>query len=273
VIHSYAASANFFCDSGTDHEPSFDPQPIANAGIMYLIRTYTPVSKRADEQAHYPKGYPGMLAEPAFNADLWDSAVEKFAAEGLIDPKKVGIIGFSHSGWLTQFALTNGRTHYAAATLADNLEYSMGEYWLLHSEGSLKGADAMFGGPPYGDSLKNWLDYSISFNIPKIRAPLLMETMGYGKRYTEAENPPANLASRWEVFTGLNHLRRPVELYYYPLEGHQPDDPLARLGSLERNQDWYEFWLKGVERSAATDPDQYLRWRLLRKLYEAEQTP
>ncbi|ADV84377.1 prolyl oligopeptidase family serine peptidase [Terriglobus saanensis] len=270
VIHSYASAANFFCDSGTNHEPSFAPQPLANAGIMYLIRTYTTGSKKAEESAYFPTGYPGQLAEPAFNADLWDRAVEKFASQGLIDPKRVGIIGFSHSGWLTQFALTHGRTKYAAATLADNLEYSLGEYWLIHSEGSLKSADAMFGGAPYGDTLKNWLEYSISFNIPKIHTPLLMEAMGYGKHYEDKGNPPVNLAARFELFTGLSHLHKPVELYYYPLEFHQPDDPLARLGSLERNLDWYTFWLKDYERPNAEDADQYKRWEHLRALRDAD---
>jgi dipeptidyl aminopeptidase/acylaminoacyl peptidase len=270
VIHSYASATNFFCDSGTNHEPSFAPQPLANAGIMYLIRTYTTGSKKAEESAYFPTGYPGQLAEPAFDADLWDRAVEKFASQGLIDPKRVGIIGFSHSGWLTQFALTHGRTKYAAATLADNLQYSLGEYWLIHSEGSFKSADAMFGGEPYGDALKNWLEYSISFNIPKIHTPLLMEAMGYGKHYEDTENPPVNLAARFELFTGLSHLHKPVELYYYPLEFHQPDDPLARLGSLERNTDWYTFWLKDYERPYAEDADQYKRWEHLRALRDAD---
>lgn len=270
VIHSYGASANFFCDSGVNHEPSFDPQPLANVGIMYLIHTYPVGSSKADEYRHYPKGYPGQLAEPAFNADLWDSAVEKFAADGLIDPKKVGIIGFSHSGWLTQFALTHGRTQYAAATLADNLQNSLGEYWLVHSDGNLSSSDAMFGGPPYGESLENWLKYSISFNIPRIHAPLLMEAMGYGEHYDDTQKPPVNLSARFEVFTGLSHLHRPVELYYYPLESHQPDDPLARLGSLERNLDWYRFWLQGYERPNPGDPEQYKRWEHLRELRDAD---
>jgi len=38
VIQAYPAAANFFCDSGLNHDPSFAPQPIANAGMMYLIR-------------------------------------------------------------------------------------------------------------------------------------------------------------------------------------------------------------------------------------------
>jgi dipeptidyl aminopeptidase/acylaminoacyl peptidase len=273
VIHSYPASSNFFCDSGGNHEPAFAPQPLANAGIMYLVRIPQDGQHRSDEQAHYPTGYPGLLAEAAFQTDVWDSAVDRLALDGLIDRTKVGIIGFSRSGWYTEFALTHGRTHYAAATVADNVEYSLGEYWMGHSDGTLKGWDAMFGGPPYGDTLRNWMRHSISFNIDKIHAPLLMEQMGNGLRFTDVKNPPSNLESAFEVFTGLSRLHRPVELYYYPFESHQPDDPLARLGSLERNLDWYEFWLKGVERSEVRDRGQYLRWRALRTASATKEQP
>ncbi|MEG9432823.1 prolyl oligopeptidase family serine peptidase [Terriglobus sp. ADX1] len=265
VIHAYPAASNFFCDSGFNHMPSFAPQPIANAGMLYLIRIYTDGARQTDEQEHAPPGYPGQLSEAAFQTDVWDSAVDQLAAEGIVDPHKVGVIGFSRSGWYTEFALTHGRTKYAAATVADNVQYSLGEYWLIHSSGTLQGYDAMYGGPPYGDSLNNWLDHSISFNLQKIQAPILMEVMGYGVHYTDVDTAPSNIVLKTEVFTGLNRLGKPVEMYYYPLENHQPDDPLARLASLQRNLDWYAFWLEDVERPGSVDPQQYVRWRALRK--------
>ena len=71
----------------------------------------------------------------------------------------------------------------------------------------------MFNGPPYGESLKNWLSYSITFNMDKIHTPLLMEEMGYGTKFESSKTPPLNLTLHWDVFTGLYHLGRPVELY------------------------------------------------------------
>jgi hypothetical protein len=72
------------------------------------------------------------------------------------------------------------------------------------------------------------------------------------------------------VFTGLNRLDKPVELYFYPNENHEPDHPQARLATLQRNVDWYRFWLQGFERSGPEDPDQYLRWHRLRQLQEED---
>jgi hypothetical protein len=124
---------------------------------------------------------------------------------------------------------------------------------------------ARYGGLPYGSTLKNWTDYSVSFNVDKIHAPLLMEEMGFGQLFDRRGAPPGNIARTFELFTGLNLLHKPVEYYYYPNEDHQPDHPKARLANLQRNLDWFRFWLQGYERPNPEDADQYVRWRELRR--------
>jgi dipeptidyl aminopeptidase/acylaminoacyl peptidase len=121
----------------------------------------------------------------------------------------------------------------------------------------------MYGGSPYGEGLSNWLKYSISFNLDRIHTPLLLETMGNGAHDDDPHSPALSLQQTSEVFVGLKHLRRPVELYYYPNEMHTPEHPLARLANLTRNVDWFRFWLQGYERPAPEDPTQYVRWKLL----------
>jgi dipeptidyl aminopeptidase/acylaminoacyl peptidase len=266
VIQTKTDDGWFVCDSGSNHDPSFAPQPIANANILYLIRSYPEHWSEHDEVAHYPKDYPGQVGEAAFQTDIWDSAVDALDKRGMIDRDRVGIIGFSRSGWYTEFGIAHGRTHYRAATAADNVKYSLGEYWMSRDTDSMKTYDLMYGGPPYGTSLKNWMDYSISFNLEKIHTPLLIEVMGYGTPFDDWLRPPENLATNFEIVSGLMRLKAPVELYYYPNEEHQPEHPQARLATLQRNLDWYRFWLQDYERSHPDDPDQYVRWRSLRAL-------
>jgi hypothetical protein len=269
VIQAYHASEKFFCDYGEGHWPSLVPQPLADAGIIYLIRTGGSEYNKEDIE-HRPPQYPGGLGEAALQMDIWDSAVKTFTRRGWVDPSRVGIIGYSRTGWYTEFILSHSKMRYAAATDTDNVTYSLGEYWLFHHKASIGGFDQMYGGPPYGDTFKNWLEYSPSLNIDKIHTPVLMEEMGYGHSYDNEGAPPPDLVSHFELFTGLNRLSKPVELYYYPLEGHTPDHPKARLGSLQRNVDWYRFWLQGYERPNPENPDQYKRWEHLRELQDAE---
>lgn len=264
VIQTKPQQSAFVCDAGSSHMPSFAPQPMATQGLLYLAM------EGADHTSQYPSGYPGGVGEAVFYADVWDSAVRELDRLGMVDPNKVGIIGFSRSGWYTEFALTHGHTRFAAATATDNVQYSLGEYWLQNVSTLTASFDAMYGGPPYGDSLENWKKYSISFNTDRIHTPLLMEVMGNGAPDESLGGRPANLSVRFEIVNTLNHLKRPVELYYYPDDEHQPEHPRARLASLKRNIDWYRFWLQGYERPSPADPKQYTRWRLLRQLQEEE---
>jgi hypothetical protein len=246
---------------------------------MYLgLGSFTSGSKAVDQvtEIPYPKNYPGYpgpggLAEAAFNMDVWDSAVRTLDSQGLIDKDRVGIIGFSRTGWYTEFILAHSKIRYRAATVTDNVQYSLGEYWLSHAAETISGYEHVYGGPPYGATLKNWLDYSVSFNLDKIHTPLLMEEMGNG--ITNEINdfaPPVGLASSYEVLAGLSRLDRPVELYFYPREDHQPNGPQARWATMQRNVDWYRFWLEGYERGDPEDPGQYPRWRKLKTQQDAQ---
>jgi hypothetical protein len=91
-----------------------------------------------------------------------------------------------------------------------------------------------------------------------------MEVNGYGEKDNLPNRPPDNLAVKEELFVGLNELNKPVELYYYPNEQHQVDHPVARIASLQRNVDWFRFWLQDYRRPAPEDPEQYARWELMR---------
>jgi dipeptidyl aminopeptidase/acylaminoacyl peptidase len=272
VIQTKPFGDNFACSIGSF--PSFAPQPIANAGIMYFGFVATEGSTQREED-YYPKGYPGRradggVAEAAFQMDLYDSAVRTLSERGLVDITKVGIIGFSRSGWYTNFTLAYSQIKYRAATTADDVKYSVGEYWLLHENGMNVSHETMYGGPPYGSSLKGWLDYSISFNFDRIHTPILIEDMGYNTPYDSVMNIPIGLATTFEIITGLHQLNKPFELYYYPNEEHTPEHPKAQLGTWQRNLDWYRFWLQGYERPNPEDPDQNKRWERLRDLQDAE---
>jgi hypothetical protein len=144
---------------------------------------------------------------------------------------------------------------------------------LFHDAETIAAYEHTYGGPPYGATLKNWLNYSVSFNLDKIHTPLLMEEMGSGIT-KEINNfaPPLGLATSYEVFAGLSRLGDPVELYFYPEEGHQPNGPQARWATMQRNVDWYRFWLQDYERADPEDRGQYLRWRKLKAQQDAEHT-
>src|SRR6202035_978597 len=119
-------------------------------------------------------------------------------------------------------------------------------------------------------TLKKWMDNAISFHMDRIHTPLLMEEFGDGVHDNTPGEVPISLAVHYELFTGLTRLNRPVELYYYPDDDHMPDHPLARLTTLQRNLDWYRFWLEGYEDPDPIKREQYDRWHILHSLDQAD---
>lgn len=268
VIQTHSYLGQFACDDGVGHYPSYAPQPLAAIGIMYLIQTYQESADAGEEYRHYPQDLPGRkgyggLAEAAFYTEVWDAAVKELDKEGLIDPQRVGVTGFSRKGWYAEYMITHGTTHYAAAIATDNVNYSLGERWLAADATRANAWDQMYGGPPSGESLNAWLKYSISFNMDKIHTPLLMEVHGRGMQNDQTTGLH-QLAGSYEVFVGLKQLGKPVDLAYYPNLDHVPDDLQYRVDNITRTVDWFRFWLQGYERPEHDAEQQYRRWERLK---------
>jgi dipeptidyl aminopeptidase/acylaminoacyl peptidase len=248
---------HFFVSDGS-YTTAFPPQPLASNGFAVLMVDYYFDFK------DLPKGFPGRLAEAYNWMAMVESGVDYLADNGVVDRTKVGIIGFSRTSWKTDFMLTHSGFKFAAASSADSGLYNYGAYW-IYGHGLMADAEKMMGGPPYGATFENWLKYAPAFNAQHVQSPLLME-------YTGSGHMPHGPTDAYEFFTALYRQNKPVELYFYPLGDHPLDTPSERVASLQRNVDWFRFWIQGYEGKAPDyDPDQYVRWRTLRKQQEESQ--
>ena len=241
VLMGTSGAHEFITDA--PYTTSFAPQSLADAGFVVLLAKYPIDDKVPDGE------FPGGMTEAYNWMGMVESAIDLLSSEGLIDKDRVGIVGFSRTSWLTDFTLSHSTYHFQAASSADSGIYTYTEYARSLDMGALLAYEDEMGGPPYGETFKNWVAYAAPFNASHIHAPLLME-------YTRVE-------AAYELFTLLNRQGKPVELYFYP-NGHHPlDTPFERVSSLQRNVDWFRFWLQGYERPNPEDPEQYVRWRAL----------
>jgi hypothetical protein len=70
----------------------------------------------------------------------------------------------------------------------------------------------------------------------------------------------------YEFHTALVSLGKPVDLFFYPYGSHPLDTPFERVASLQRNVDWFRFWMQGYEgMTPSYDQDQYTRWKNLKE--------
>ncbi len=197
----------------------------------------------------------------------YESAIKHFATVGLIIREKVGILGFSRTGWYVEYALTHSSFAFAAAIVADNMDASYVSY-ITGTEQIRSEWESDNGAAPYGDGLREWLRRAPRFNTDKVHTPLRMELDSGGPART---SPAVLVLNFWEMFSHLRHLRKPEELFIIPdIERgvHLLQNPAQRLASLGGTVDWFDFWLKEEEDPDPAKAEQYTRWRQLRKLQQ-----
>lgn len=186
----------------------------------------------------------------------YEAAVQFLLDRGVADPDKIGLQGFSRTGWAAQYTLANSSIEFAAAIAADNVEAGYVENVLLPAEFMTPEIGAL----PFGsEGMKRWLETAPPFNAERIRTPLL--------KIQQDSGSITGIGSSWELFTRLRRLQMPVELYIMPDAeehgAHNPQNPRQVAALQNRALDWWLFWLKGEEDPSPAKVEQYARWREL----------
>ena len=223
---------------------SFAAQPLANRGIVVLQMndTFREALDTADELERAMKSYEGAIAH--------------LTKKEIIDPARVGLVGFSRTCLYVKYALTHSRIRFAAAVVSDGFDGGYFEYLVLANAVPLAASEIenIVGSAPFGAGLSDWARNSPGFLLHKVRTPVQLEA-----------NEPASLFGEWEWFSGLTRLSKPVDLLYLPTGTHILIQPWDRLVSQGRTVDWFRFWLKGEEDSDPAKAAQFDRWRDFRR--------
>lgn len=238
VIQTYGFSGGFVSDGIFPSASAV--RPLAAIGIMVLQ-----MPRRTD---HY-----GTPDEAPDQLRGMQSAIARLVEENLIDPKKVGVAGFSHTSYHVESAIVTDPTLFAAATIADGMDGSYMQYLYSVSDSTANIQEGLYGAKPFGSGLKLWLDRAPGFNLDKIQSPVRIETYSF-----------PSVLTQWETYASLLNQHKPVDLVYFPHADHLLQKPLERLASQQGNVDWFRFWLKGEEDPDAQKRDQYSLWERLR---------
>jgi dipeptidyl aminopeptidase/acylaminoacyl peptidase len=244
VIQTHALMVDRFAIDGP-YTTAFAAQPLAGKGFVVA-------------QLEEDWGRVDTPNEVTDEASQYEGVIDFLTAKEIIDPKRVGIIGFSRTGLAVEYVLTHSKYHFAAASLADISDAGYFRYIaLLNASGFGRDSEIVNGDIPFGDGLTSWLKSAPGFNLDKVDSPVLMEA-----------NDRMSLLFEWEWFAGLSRLGRPVQLVYLPDGAHVVTKPSHRVVSQQGNVDWFRFWLQDYEDPDPAKIDQYKRWRELRKMQE-----
>jgi hypothetical protein len=167
-------------------------------------------------------------------ADAFRDLVASLDREGMVDTRRVGIIGFSRTSWYVEDALVRYPTLFHAATIIDGVDQSYMTYLMFCPEYRECQVDkeAINGGPPFGPSLAGWVSRAPGFQINKIQTPIRIEAIR-----------PMSILEEWELYASLRMQNKPVELIYIPDGQHILQKPWERFASQQGNVDWFRKWL------------------------------
>jgi len=233
-----------FTPSGL-YSTAFAARALAAAGVVVL---------QVEDQKGCPIMTPG---EGPCAVSGYEGGANELVSEGVVDPEKIGIIGFSRSCFYVLEALTSSSLHFKAASITDGVTMTYFHYLL--SEGAVgnddQEDDRVIGAKPFGEGLEVWLKRSPSFNFGKVSAPLLVAAAG-----------PAGFLGMWEPYAVLRYLHKPVESIMFNSVEHVLTNPAVRMASQGGSVDWFRFWLQDYEDPDPAKAEQYARWRNLRKM-------
>lgn len=261
VIQTYYFDPeSFYLDGpnfGIGASSAYPGRALMQGGVLVLAMGFSPrggSEPGTDRQTKLSRFYAGVRA-----------AVGALAADGLVDPDRVGIIGFSTTGEVTLNLVTYSDLPIRAATLADGDTNTLFNYAVAYGVEGWQQMEEMNRGLPYGPSRDEWVRNDPALNTDCVRAALRIESYG------------APVYGNYDIYSLLRRQYKPVEMVLIPGGAHSLSTPSERMISLQGNVDWYRFWLKGEERAepmlvaetAASLKAQYGLWRQMEKMKSA----
>jgi dipeptidyl aminopeptidase/acylaminoacyl peptidase len=249
VIQTHGFRKNHFYTNGS-YTTAFAARALAAQGFAVVQMGWN------ENNQGTPKEASGEIAG-------YESLVKKLSNEGLVDPDRVGGIGFSRTVYHVLSDMTLSEHPFAAASVTDGVNFGYYQYMLGVDTGLIEENDRVNDGKPLGaEGLKNWMARAPAFNMDKVRTPLLIV-----EPYLRA------VWADWEPYAALRFLKKPVDLIMLQDGTHVMTNPRHRLVSETLNVDWFRFWLKGEEDTDPAKAEQYKRWREQRKLQEDAKAP
>ena len=240
VIQTHGFNKDIFSASG-GFTTAMAAQELAASGIVVL--------QQASGKSECESGIPN---EAPCSDEIIESAAKQLVSDGLADPEKIGIIGFSRTCYYVMDILTKNSLRLKAASITDGVMMDYFLYTLAPSDAPEK----VIGAKPFGDGLQEWLKHSPSFNLDKVNTPLLVNAL-HGR---------AGALAMWSPYSELHYLNKPVELMVFNDHEHILTNPSARMASQGGTVDWFRFWLQDYEDPGPAKAEQYKRWRGLRQL-------
>jgi dipeptidyl aminopeptidase/acylaminoacyl peptidase len=167
-------------------------------------------------------------------ADFKDvmAAADWLIQQGIADPDRIGIGGWSYGGYMAAWAVTQTTLFKASVSGAPMTDLAL-EYGA--EDAAINAYDTWFMGNPY-ENLPLFSGRSPVTFVKKVKTPTLLLC---------GENDKTDPVEQcYQFHRGLRHFGVETELVVYPREGHGIREEKHRIDVLKRMVGWFEKYLK-----------------------------
>jgi dipeptidyl aminopeptidase/acylaminoacyl peptidase len=204
-----------------------DPYPtqaMASAGFAVLF----PMPRGG---AGYGEAGQRAIVNAWGEADYRDimTGVDYMIARGIADPERLGVMGASYGGYMTNWIVTQTGRFKAASSGASISDLTDG-FFLG------EGGDFMieYFKRPW-ENRESYAAHSPITHVERVTTPLLIQ---------HGENDPrVSIAGAWRFYRALKSLGKTVELDIYPRGRHVLYEPMQQREAMRRNLDWFTRWI------------------------------
>jgi dipeptidyl aminopeptidase/acylaminoacyl peptidase len=155
--------------------------------------------------------------------------VDAMISRGIADPDRLGVMGASYGGYMTDWIVTQtGR--FKAASAAASISDLTDPYYLTDAGEFI----VEYFRKPW-ENRQSYLAHSPLTFADRVTTPLLLQ---HGER-----DPRAPIAGAWKFYRTLKAMGKNVELDVYPRGGHVMYEPLLQREVMRRNFEWFTKWI------------------------------
>ena len=150
---------------------------------------------------------------------------------GIADPEKLGVMGGSYGGYMTNWIISQNNRFKAAIS-----EYGIFNLLTDFSNSYLPSWEKNYLEHYYWENLDVYIKRSPFNYVKNINTPVLII---HGD-----EDQNTFISNSKEMYAALTHLGKKVEFIRYPREGHGINEPNHRIDLMNRCLEWFEKYIK-----------------------------
>jgi dipeptidyl aminopeptidase/acylaminoacyl peptidase len=157
------------------------------------------------------------------------AGVDDLVARGIADPERLGVMGASYGGFMTDWIVTQtGR--FKAASTAASISDLADQYYLSDGGDFI----AEYFRKPWEARASYFAHSPINF-AQNVTTPLLIQ---HGERDLRVP-----IANAWKFYRALKALGKTVEFDIYPRSSHLYYEPMLEREAMKRNLEWFTRWI------------------------------